>query len=281
MDTHYYRKKLYMFAALLLVIGGLNWGVVALTGGDLVSRIFGRGSVAARGIFFAVALAAAAFLFQRNFYLPFLGEAHIPCSVLKDMTPEGANTSVSVHVRPGAKIVYWAAEPANEDLKSVVDYRAAYLEYKNAGVTTADADGMAELKVRTPQGYVVPLKGMLPPHVHYRVCGERPGFMGPIVTITMDGKEYFANYVSREESDEPVTGIPEYDFVKPRSALEEVNSVAQMTAQKSLMPESGAPDEAPAPGGYDLDAAFAPPALQHPLMLTGSTPDGDRVPQGI
>ena len=51
MDPLYIRKKLYMLGALLLVIGGLNWGIVALTGGDLVSSVFRLGSVVARGIF--------------------------------------------------------------------------------------------------------------------------------------------------------------------------------------------------------------------------------------
>ena len=34
-------KKLDVIAAVLLVVGGLNWGVVALTGSDLVGGFFG------------------------------------------------------------------------------------------------------------------------------------------------------------------------------------------------------------------------------------------------
>ncbi len=254
----YYRKKLYMLGALLLVIGGLNWGIVALTGGDLVSRLFGRGSVIARGIFLLVALASAFFVFKRDFYLPFLGETVVPCSVLNEQTPEGATSSVTVTVKPGAKVMYWAAEPANEDLKTLNDYRAAYLEYRNAGVTTANAEGMAELKVRTPQGYTVPMKGALPPHVHYRVCGN-DGFMGPIVTITLDGKEYFSNYVSREETPSPVQGPSDFAYVKPSTAVKEINATAKKTAEDSLMAESGAPDEGLKLHGSELEAAFTSP----------------------
>jgi hypothetical protein len=278
MDPLYLRKKLYMLGALLLVIGGLNWGIVALTGGDLVSSVFGRGSVIARGIFLLVALAAAFVVFKRDYYLPFLGDAHIPCSVLEDRTPEGAETAIGVRVRPGAKVVYWAAEPANEDLKSTNDYRGAYLEYRNAGVTTADADGNATLKVRTPQGYTVPMKGQLPPHIHYRECAGR-GMMHPVMTITLDGKEYFENPVSREESPGPIRDASDFAYVKPSTALEEINRDARLTAKDSLMPESGAPVEWPPAEGSELDAAFAPLMATDPVMLTGSTPTGDYIPQ--
>jgi len=278
MDTHYCRKKMYMLAMVLLVIGGLNWGVVALTGGDLVSRIFGRGSVIARGIFLIVALVAAFFAFQRNFYLPFLGEAHVPCAVLKDMTPEQADTSIGVKVRPGAKVVYWAAEPANEDLKTANDYKAAYLEYRNAGVVTADEDGNAVLKVRTPQGYSVPMKGQLPPHIHYRVCSERAGFMGPVVTVSLDGKEFFENYVSREETHDAVNEPRDFAYVRPGNALAEINEDARETATHSLMPESGALIEGPSTGGADLNAAFLSPKGAATPMLTASVPDGDHTP---
>lgn len=44
---------------LLLAIGGINWGIVGLTGIDVVGRIFGPMSVAARVVYVAVGLAAA------------------------------------------------------------------------------------------------------------------------------------------------------------------------------------------------------------------------------
>jgi hypothetical protein len=33
---------------------------------------------------------------------------------------------------------------------------------------------------------------MLSPHIHYRVCMNN-GFVGPVRTVTLDGKEYFEN----------------------------------------------------------------------------------------
>jgi uncharacterized protein len=52
-------KKMDMLAAVLLVVGGLNWGVVGVTGGsDLVGAIFGNLSPVSRAVYILVALAA-------------------------------------------------------------------------------------------------------------------------------------------------------------------------------------------------------------------------------
>lgn len=51
-------KKLDVLAAVLLVVGGLNWGVVGLTGSDLVGGLLGSLSPASRSVYILVALAA-------------------------------------------------------------------------------------------------------------------------------------------------------------------------------------------------------------------------------
>jgi uncharacterized membrane protein YuzA (DUF378 family) len=51
-------KKLDVIAAVLLVIGGLNWGVVGLTGSDLVGALLGNLSPASRAVYLLVGLAA-------------------------------------------------------------------------------------------------------------------------------------------------------------------------------------------------------------------------------
>jgi hypothetical protein len=48
-----------MIAAVLLVIGGLNWGLVGLFGIDLVASIFGDMSALTRIIYVLVGLSAA------------------------------------------------------------------------------------------------------------------------------------------------------------------------------------------------------------------------------
>lgn len=45
-------------ALILLIVGGLNWGLVGLFNFDLVAFIFGAGSLLARAVYVLVALGA-------------------------------------------------------------------------------------------------------------------------------------------------------------------------------------------------------------------------------
>jgi uncharacterized membrane protein YuzA (DUF378 family) len=47
-----------LIAAILLIIGGLNWGLVGAANFDLVATIFGAGSVVAKAVYVVVGLAA-------------------------------------------------------------------------------------------------------------------------------------------------------------------------------------------------------------------------------
>ncbi|MBA3318136.1 MAG: DUF378 domain-containing protein [Gemmatimonadales bacterium] len=51
-------KKLDVIAAVLLVVGGLNWGIVGVTGSDLVGALFGNLSPISRAVYLVVGLAA-------------------------------------------------------------------------------------------------------------------------------------------------------------------------------------------------------------------------------
>jgi uncharacterized membrane protein YuzA (DUF378 family) len=51
-------KTLDVLAAVLLVVGGLNWGVVGVTGSDLVGALFGDLSPVSRAVYILVGLAA-------------------------------------------------------------------------------------------------------------------------------------------------------------------------------------------------------------------------------
>ena len=124
-------------------------------------------------------------MFDRDTYLPFLGPMVAPCSVLDNRDPPGATREVKIIVKPNVKIIYWAPNLASTKLEKLNSWKQAYLEYDNAGVTTSNGEGIAILKVREPQGYKVPFKGELQPHVHYRVCGEA-GWMGKIQTTFLN-----------------------------------------------------------------------------------------------
>jgi uncharacterized membrane protein YuzA (DUF378 family) len=51
-------KKLDVAAAVLLVVGGINWGVVGVTGSDIVGTIFGNLSPVSRVVYILVGAAA-------------------------------------------------------------------------------------------------------------------------------------------------------------------------------------------------------------------------------
>lgn len=264
----FWSKKVYMLAVLLLVIGGLNWGYCAAFGKDLVSQTIGKlNPMAARVVFALVGIAAIYVGFCRDTYLPFLGETLVPCSILVEKTPDGANVSKEVIVTPGAKVLFWASEPQTEHLNELNDWRKAYLEYANAGVTIADASGRATLRVRKPQAYKVPMKGRLESHIHYRVCGAN-GFLGRVQTE-------FMGTVVAEGLDQDLPGLEGFEDTENKDTAQNMaqDMVQNMMEGKIIEEEE---EEGPVINekpveenfeGYDekkengssLDAAFASP----------------------
>jgi hypothetical protein len=166
-----YTKWLFMLAIAALVAGGL-----------LSFLVYTRRTVAATALAVLTLLAALYVGFNRDTYLPFLGETVLPCSLLHERTPEHADTEVHVsELEPGAKVLFWAAEPATAGLATIKDWQRAYLEFANAGVTRVGADGHATFRIRAPQPYTVPVKGRIESHVHWRVCRDG-GMIGPVQT---------------------------------------------------------------------------------------------------
>jgi uncharacterized membrane protein YuzA (DUF378 family) len=178
------KKWTHLVAVAFVVVGGLIWGVYGLFGVNVVAAILGRGFLA-RAIYVIVGIAAVIVAVDRASYLPFLGETVMPCSLLSERTPENADVSVEVNgLTPGSKVLYWATEPATEGLARIVDWRRAYLDFANAGVTVVDGAGRATLRVRRPQPYTVPVAGRLEAHVHWRACGDN-GLLGPVRTTPL------------------------------------------------------------------------------------------------
>ena len=188
--THFWKHKMYALAILFLIIGGVNWGIIALGGKDIVKSL--TGATFANAIFLVVGISALSLALYRDSYFPFLGETVLPCSILKPIVPDNADFEVTVAAEPGQKVMYWAAEPGTEHLQNLPDWRKAYLDFQNAGVAVADSNGKVSLRVRKPQPYTVPIKGKLSPHIHYRMC-LGGGFMGSVQTVTLNGEEWFEN----------------------------------------------------------------------------------------
>jgi uncharacterized membrane protein YuzA (DUF378 family) len=193
LDALYIQKKFHMIVMALVLAGSVNWLAIGVTGQDLVRLVLSPKW--ARVVYVIIGLSALGLLFQRDIYLPFLGETLVPAGALTAKSPQGANDQVTVTTKPGAKVLYWAAEPNPNQGGDLPDWKKAYGTYENSGVAVADDRGKALLRIRgPPQAYRVPVHGRLEAHVHFRVCDSR-GFMGRVQTLFLkDGRvEGFAD----------------------------------------------------------------------------------------
>lgn len=176
----YWKKLAFKVAMVLVLLGSLNWLSIGLLQKNPIELLLGKGL--SRFVYGIVGLAAISMMFNRDTYLPFLGETVLPCTIIPEHIPPGATKELTVSAPPGSKLLYWAAEPELEGLKQISTWQQAYKKYENAGVTTADTNGVAILKVRDPQAYVVPFKGRIEPHIHFRIC-DGTGILGRIKTV--------------------------------------------------------------------------------------------------
>jgi hypothetical protein len=140
-----------------------------------------------RVISFVVLLCILWLGLHRDTYLPFLGSAAFPASlVLSERVPDNANIQVIVPmpgVADGTKLLYWGAQPESKEKAVAENPWTAYSDYTNAGVTTV-REGMATIRFNCPGRYKVPL-GIVPlkRHLHYRLCCEKNTLLGPVRTL--------------------------------------------------------------------------------------------------
>lgn len=117
---------------------------------------------------------------RKTTWLPFLGTAVIPPSVLLPTVPSNATMSARVTVNPKASgVVYWAAEADARDNVHPDPY-TAYMPWTNTGMVPV-SNGQASLPLECPRAYKVRTGKVLPKHVHYREV-HKDGVMGPVRT---------------------------------------------------------------------------------------------------
>jgi uncharacterized membrane protein YuzA (DUF378 family) len=179
-----------MIAIAIVIIGGINWLLVAF-GYNLVeslnralSSLFKRRLSLDKVIYAIVGVCAIALAFDRTLWLPFLGESVIP-SVLIPLSSNNTNNSngtqkIQLKVAPNTKVAYWAAKPGSNPETPVVD---AYGKYDNSGVVMSDATGIATISFEKGTEYTVPSGKQLKSHVHYRELSGEYGMIGPVQTV--------------------------------------------------------------------------------------------------
>ena len=165
-DSGHY--QLHMIVMVVILLSGVSWLGVAI--GVPTLNIWLRIAVGIVGVLSLVAM------FNRDVYLPFLGSAVMPISLVPPVSPQQKPQPNSLMIQlkklpPNTKVVYWAAETADPRDASVLMWTDAYKDFANSGVVLSDASGVATIMVRKPQGYKVTKFGIpwnIKPHIHYR-----------------------------------------------------------------------------------------------------------------
>ena len=131
-------RKAAKLAKWVLIIGGINWGLIGAFNYNLVesaSTYFNTPSLSPI-IYIIVGISALMTLFNRDAMLPFLGDAAYPCLSLTDKVPDGHTIQIPIKAPAGSKIVYWASEHS-KDMEIVDNPWTAYANYANTGVVSA------------------------------------------------------------------------------------------------------------------------------------------------
>ena len=187
-DVHNYnivRKKLFMFVMAFLIVGALNYLSIALFKINFIQKITRKEKIA-EIVYLIIGLSTLYIMFDRDTYLPFLGRAVFPCDVLVQSMPKDATIALTLKVKPNAKVVYWAANPSKTG--ELTNYKGAYGEYENSGVSKSNSEGIVKLNIMEPQPYYLDFqRKIVPRHLHYRVCFN--GMLGPIRTVYLATRE--------------------------------------------------------------------------------------------
>ena len=179
----YFQLMIDKFIYTIIILGALNWGLIGMFKFNIVTfalSFFTPVYQLNRVIYVIIGFAALLKLYNRDYYLPFLGNSVFPCDSLQVKTPSNPALATKIKTKPNVNVVYWASEGTNDIV--VRNPWKAYDKYNNAGVALSDAEGYAVLKVRQPVPYKIPTGFTLKPHIHYRICLGN-GMLSPIKTV--------------------------------------------------------------------------------------------------
>jgi len=122
------------------------------------------------------------YLFNRDFYLPFLGETVIPIKNMNNIEDNLLNFKIQ-NLPPNKRLIYWASRSSDQVIRNPID---AYKGYTNSGITKTDSNGNASLEISCPSDYYVKSFGMdkkIRRHIHYRIESDKfPGLFSSVKT---------------------------------------------------------------------------------------------------
>jgi uncharacterized membrane protein YuzA (DUF378 family) len=155
---------LELFAKLLLVIGGINYLFQSYNINlfKIIKTPFVRNM-----IYLSIGVSALYFIFNRDYYLPFLGKCAIPIESKKKL--ENTKNMKIAGLPPNTVVLVWGAQESNEIFKNPYE---AYGKYENTVVTKSDEKGNVSVDLPCPAPYYVSkfglIKRRIKRHIHYR-----------------------------------------------------------------------------------------------------------------
>lgn len=164
-----------LFARFLLVIGGINYLFLSLNI-NLLDNIK-RYPIVIKTIFLLIGLSALYFIFNRDYYLPFLGKCVIPVGPKK--TTENLKKIKLSGLPPNSYVIYWGAKPNKTYSEVFPNPMDAYKDYSNSDIGKTDNNGDIIIELECPSEYIVSKFGIrkqLRRHIHYRF--ELPKYKG-------------------------------------------------------------------------------------------------------
>ena len=179
-----------LFARFLLVIGGINYLFLSLNI-NLLDNIK-RYPIIIKTIFILIGFSALYFIFDRDYYLPFLGKCVIPVGPKKisDISLKERNILKKIKLSglpPNSYVIYWGAKPNEQVSPNPID---AYKDYSNSDIGQTDSDGNIIIELECPSEYIVSKFGKrerLRRHIHYRFeLPEYKGIFSKVYTKHLD-----------------------------------------------------------------------------------------------
>lgn len=182
--------RIAFFARIILVLGGLNYLYMAsVSKNEFLFIPFPKNVL--NLLFIIIGLSALYLFFNRDYYLPFLGETVIPTISPLKKNKKDLITTIIKNLPPKSTVIYWAAKSSEKDLSLILDPYKAYGDYENSGVTVSNELGEAQIEYECPTTYQVSkfgiFKKVLRRHIHFRYTDSRlPGFISPVKTLFLD-----------------------------------------------------------------------------------------------
>lgn len=165
---------LHIFAKFLLILGSINYLFLGTTNMNIFSFI--KSKFIRNIIFILIGLSAIYFMFNRDYYLPFLDKCVIPIpgqQMNMTQTNKNKKTVILSKLPANTRVIFWAAQ-TNENI--IENPQKAYGDFINSGIVQTDKFGSVTLNIDYPSEYVVPKYGKLKRHLHYRY--ELPEYRG-------------------------------------------------------------------------------------------------------